>query len=488
MNSNRPKGTCKNPRSGKPSSEPSGRRGEKPSSADNLLRRGMLVELLVETLDSEGVGVARHMGRIVKVGGTLPQDRCMARISYMGKISVTATLERIIRPSPLRIQPSPCGDAQQCLGCPLIEMSYQEQLQWKHQLVRNEFEKFTSLNNVRILEPLSPGPTLHYRTSAKLAVGGFHYEPYIGIYRRASHDLVDLEDCPLHHPAINMVVKAAREGIRKLKVPIWQEKNRTGILRYIAARVSASTGEIMVTFVTARRAFNEIHHLGRFIQECIPQITVLCQNVNQSEGNLIFGPNDHFITKQHSIRDRVGSVELLVSPRSFTQVHNQGAALLYGKVLEWAGLDGSQKVLDLYCGIGGISLTIAPHARQVQGVEISGEAVADARINSKLNGARNCRFEAGGSLDILSDLAEDGERFDLVVLNPPRKGCDRGLPEILAGMAPRRIIYVSCSPATLARDLDILFRLGYTCPVVQPVDMFPHTPHIENVALLERSA
>jgi len=333
---------------------------------------------------------------------------------------------------------------------------------------------------------LTPERRLQYRTTAKLAVAGTHADPYIGIYRRASHDVVDLEDCPLHHPMINTVIKVVREGISKLKVPVYQEKNKSGILRYLVVRVSESSNEVMVTFVAVRRAFNEIHHLARFLQEKVPQVAVVCQNVNSSEGNVIFGAHDHFLSKQQTIQERIGQVELLVSPRSFLQAQNDGARLLYETARDWAGLDGSQQVLDLYCGIGGIALTLAPVARQVLGVELNKDAVADAKRNARLNNAKNCRFEAGDVLELLDDLLEDELRFNCIVLNPPRKGCDREVLDKVAEFAPERIIYVSCSPQTLARDLDLLATKGFYCEKVQPVEMFPQTPHVENVALLVR--
>ena len=449
-------------------------------------RRGQLLELTIERLDPEGLGVAHFEGKTILVAGTLPQDRCMARISHLGKTAVYADLVRMVLPSSLRTKQPICGDAGLCLGCALIGMRYAEQVTWKHEQVRGELATYPTLQKVTVQPVLSPNQRMHYRTTAKLAVAGTHAEPYIGIYRRASHDVVDLEECPLHHALVNRVIKATREGISKLKVPIWQEKNKSGILRYLVVRVSASTGAAMVTFVTSRRAFNEIHHLARYVQERIPQVVVVCQNVNSSEGNVIFGSHDHFLTKQQTIQDRIGEVEVLISPRSFLQVHNEAAALLYNAVLERAGLDGRQTVLDLYCGIGGIAMTLAPHAKRVLGVEVNAEAVADARRNAKLNNRRNCRFEAGDVAELLTDLAEDGERFDLVVLNPPRKGCDREVLQQVSELAPQRIIHVSCSPQTLARDLDILNGLGYACRELQPVDMFPQTPHVENVALLER--
>ncbi|SKA22202.1 23S rRNA m(5)U-1939 methyltransferase [Trichlorobacter thiogenes] len=450
------------------------------------LRFGLAVELTVERLDSDGIGVALHSGRQILIPGTVPQDRCQARITHFGKTVVFADLIKLIEPSPLRLQRCPCSDAALCLGCPLIAMRYGEQLRWKQQLVQAAFDGYPSLKGIVVPRLLTPERQLQYRTTAKLAVAGTHADPYIGIYRRASHDVVDLEDCPLHHPMINTVIKVVRAGISKLKVPIYQDKNKTGILRYLVVRVSESSNEVMVTFVAARRAFNEIHHLARLLQEKVPQVAVVCQNVNSSEGNVIFGAHDHFLTKQQTVQERIGQVELLVSPRSFLQAQNDGARLLYETARDWAGLDGSQQVLDLYCGIGGIALTLAPLARQVLGVELNKDAVADAKRNARLNNAKNCRFEAGDVLELLDDLLEDELRFNCIVLNPPRKGCDREVLDKVAEFAPERIVYVSCSPQTLVRDLDILVAKGYHCEKVQPVEMFPQTPHVENVALLVR--
>ncbi|QOX78934.1 23S rRNA (uracil(1939)-C(5))-methyltransferase RlmD [Trichlorobacter lovleyi] len=460
--------------------------GTREQEAPSGLRRGVAVDLLIERLDDEGIGSAHYQGRQILVAGTLPQDRCLARISHIGKTIVFADLVKLIEPSPLRLQRCPCSDAALCLGCPLIAMRYGEQLRWKQDLVQAAFNQYPPLKPIVVPRLLTPERRLQYRTTAKLAVAGSHADPYIGIYRRASHDVVDLEDCPLHHPMINTVIKVVREGISRLKVPVYQEKNKSGILRYLVVRVSESSNEVMVTFVTARRAFNEIHHLARFLQENVPQVAVVCQNINSSEGNVIFGAHDHFLTKQQTIQERIGQVELLVSPRSFLQAQNDGARLLYETARDWAGLDGSQQVLDLYCGIGGIALTLAPAARQVLGVELNKDAVADAKRNARLNNVRNCRFEAGDVLELLDDLLEDDLRFDCIVLNPPRKGCDQEVLDKVAEFAPERIVYVSCSPQTLARDLDILIGKGYDCLKVQPVEMFPQTPHVENVALLLR--
>lgn len=449
-------------------------------------KRGMAFELMIEQLDEDGIGTGRKDGRQILVPGSVPQDRCLVRISHVGKSVIFADLVKQLEPSPLRLQRIPCSEAALCLGCPLIPLRYGEQLRWKQQQVQAALSAYPTLQQLQVPRLLTPAKNLGYRTTAKLAVAGSHADPYIGIYRRASHDVVDLEDCPVHHPLINEVITLVSAGISKLKVPIWQEKNKSGILRYLVVRVSEATEEVMVTFVTARRAFNEIHHLGKYLQERMPKVTVLCQNVNTSEGNVVFGTHDHFLTKQQTIQDRIGQVELLISPRSFLQAQNDGARLLYETARDWAGLDGSQQVLDLYCGIGGIALTMAPQAAQVLGMELNKEAVGDAKRNARLNNARNCRFEAGDVLELLDDLLEDEQSFDVVVLNPPRKGCESQVLDKVTELAPQRIVYVSCSPKTLARDLDIISGKGYRAVRIQPVEMFPQTPHVENVALLER--
>jgi 23S rRNA (uracil1939-C5)-methyltransferase len=242
----------------------------------------------------------------------------------------------------------------------------------------------------------------------------------------------------------------------------------------------------MVVLITADKSYNEIHHLSKFIRDALPEVEVIASNVNNSDGNVIFGQKDTFLTKKQYLTEQVGDVYVQISPRSFFQVNTAGALLIYDKVKEWAALDKQSTVLDLYCGIGGIGLFLAGQAKKVIGIEVVEEAVADARKNARLNGFRNCRFEAGDAAELLEELTDEGEKVDVVVLNPPRKGCDENVLRSVSGLAPRRIIYVSCSPESLMRDLNILKKLGYTCREIQPVDMFPQTVHVENVARIEK--
>jgi 23S rRNA (uracil1939-C5)-methyltransferase len=453
------------------------------------LVRNSVLEVRITALDDDGYGTARSEdGMTLRVSGALPGDVVSAVIDHVAGGTAFCHVRKLLQVSPLRSRRPPCGESADCCGCPLIAMKYTEQKVWKRGMILAELVKFPELSDFTVHQLLAPDSLIHYRTTAKLTVAGKFSEPFIGIYRRASHDVYDLEQCPLHNPLINRVLDAVRAGIKKGKVPVYNQQSKMGLLRYLVVRVSVHEKKAMVVFVTAKRSYNEIHHLGRFVQEQVPEIEVIAQNVNSSEGNVILGQKDFFLTPKQHLTERVGELSFRISPRSFFQVNNSGANLIYNKVLEWAGLDGAEVVLDLYCGIGGIALFLAGQAREVIGVEVVEEAVADARLNAKINGIRNCRFEAGDAAQILDELAEDGQKVDVVVLNPPRKGCDRNVLERVAALAARAIIYVSCLPSTLARDLVVLKNLGYACREIQPVDMFPQTVHVENVARLEKVA
>ena len=463
------------------------RRQPNPSSTQStsLPKVGTQIELTVTTLDEEGYGLSRIEGKDFLVIGALPGETVRARVTHVGRRHSFAVATKILRRAPARLVSLPCT-VRDCDGCPLIAMNYPSQLAWKKDFVAGQLGRYSSLGSV-ILHPVLPSPTTHhYRNTAKLVVSGKFAAPVIGIYQRNTHEVIDLTNCPLHHHLINKIVTAVRDGIRKGKVPIFSQRTGSGLLRYIVIRVSETTNQAMLVFVTSHRSYNEIHHLAKFVQSAVPEVTVVAQNVNSSEGNVILGDKDHFLTKQKALPADIGQEKFTLSPRSFFQVNSGAAALIYETVREWAGLTGRERVIDLYCGIGGISFFLAGKALEVIGIEVVEEAVADAGRNSRLNRTNNCRFMAGDAAELLEELLEEGERTDIIVLNPPRKGCDRQVLEKTSLLKPEKIIYVSCSPVTLARDLDILAGLGYRTQEIQPVDMFPQTTHVENVALLIR--
>ncbi len=451
------------------------------------LTRKNVLELRITALDEDGYGTARsEEGMTLRVGGALPGDVVLAGVDHVAGGTAFCHVKKLMFPSPLRSTSPPCRESADCFGCPLIAMKYSEQKNWKRGMILAEMAKYPDLSGI-VVHPLqSPDNLIHYRTTAKLTVAGKFSEPFIGIYRRASHDVYDLEQCPIHHPLIDKVVAAVRRGIKKGKVQVYNPQSKMGLLRYLVVRVSAHEKKAMVVFVTSKRSFNEIHHLGRYVQDMVPEVEIVVQNVNATEGNVIMGQKDHFLTKKLYLTERIGDVNFRLSPRSFFQVNNSGANLIYSKVREWAGLVGTETVLDLYCGIGGIALFLAGSAKDVIGVEVVEEAVADATMNARINGIRNCHFEAGDVAELLEEMAGDQLKVEVAVLNPPRKGCDQSVLERVAALGPKTLLYVSCSPQSLARDLDILNKLGYVCREIQPVDMFPQTVHVENVARLEK--
>lgn len=456
----------------------------KKTAETGKLKSGQVIDIAVSALDEEGYGLGVYEGMQVLATGVLPGEEARVKVTFTGRRISFAETVKILRHTPSRLKTPPCGQATICDGCPLIQMKYPAQLKWKEELVQKEIRRYRSLSTSEILPIISPPKPLHYRNSAKLVVTGKFALPLIGIYRRNSHETIDISNCPLHNPLINKVAQAVKEGIKKGKVPIYSPRTGNGILRYLVVRVSELENKAMVILVTAERSYNEIHHLAKYLQSMVPEVSVIVQNVNSSGGNVILGEKDYFVTKQQSLMDSIGPIKFSISPRSFFQVNSGGAQIIYEKVREWGALSGGESVIDLYCGIGGISLYLATGAKDVLGIEVVGAAVTDAENNARINGIRNCRFEAGDAAELLTRVREEKAKFGLIVLNPPRKGCDEQVLESVALLAPARIIYVSCAPKTLARDLDILSRHGYWTKEIQPVDMFPQTPHVENVTLL----
>ena len=278
-----------------------------------------------------------------------------------------------------------------------------------------------------------------------------------------------------------------KEIARKYGVAPYQEEMHSGLLRHVVVRVGFCTNEMMVVLVTNGDKLARADEMVAEIVECLPQVKSICQNVNTKRTNVIFGDTTRVLWGAETITDYIGDVKFAISARSFYQVNPAQTEVLYAKALEYAGLSGSETVIDAYCGIGTISLFLAQRAKRVLGVEIVEEAIADARRNAELNGITNAEFAVGASEVVIPQWKAAGVTADVIVVDPPRKGCDQALLDTMLEMRPKRIVYVSCGPSTLARDLRILADGGYTVEKVQPVDMFPHTVHVESVALLVRN-
>lgn len=486
-------------------------RGSKPASSAVLLdlpvakNDEVLIDIIGMTHDGEGVG--RAEGYTLFVPGALPGEKVRVKVLKTKKQYGYAKLMELVQASSDRIA-APCPIYDQCGGCQLQHMSYTGQLAWKRQLVVDNLERIGKLRVMRedasagetnvgdgqnaVQEGILVRPTLgmsepwRYRNKSQVPIGVTEGGLVGGFYARGSHRIVDMETCLIQHEQNDEVVSRVKAIGRKLGITAYNEETGQGLLRHVVVKIGFATKEMMIVLVTNGERIPRVNEWITAIREELPAVVSICQNVNTRKTNVIFGDVTRVLWGREVIHDYIGDVKFAISARSFYQVNPAQTEVLYGKTVEYAGLTGEETVIDAYCGIGTISLFLAQHAKKVYGVEIVKEAIEDARANAELNGMTHVEFEVGASEDVIPRWKEQGIEADVIVVDPPRKGCDPRLLETILEMKPERVVYVSCNPSTLARDLRVLEDGGYRTVEVTPVDMFPHTVHVESVALLVR--
>lgn len=449
------------------------------------VRPGQSIEVAIHGLGHDGEGVGRYEGLTVFVPGGAPGDRLAVRVIEVKKSYARASLERVVEPSPHRVTPS-CPVVGECGGCQLQHIAYDAQLDLKRQQVVDALERVGKLTDVTVHPTLGMEEPRSYRNKAQFPVGYRAGRVVAGFFAPGTHRIVDIDQCEIQHPLGNQIMQEVKALARIYGVRIYDERTHTGILRHIVARVGRGTGEGMAVLVTNGREFPHGEEIAAGLMERIPGLVSVVQNINPIQTNVILGRESRVLAGKEHITDYIGDLKFNISPVSFFQVNPAQTEVLYGTALAYAGLTGKETVLDIYCGIGTISLFLAKQAREVIGIEWVREAVADARENAERNGVSNVRFITGDAAVEVPRLAEEGVRADVIVLDPPRKGSDEPVLEAMARVRPERIVYVSCNPASLARDLGRLQALGYRTLEVQPVDMFPQTAHVECVARLVR--
>ncbi|SPY18929.1 RNA methyltransferase, trma family [Paenibacillus polymyxa] len=514
-NERKPRRFSKNERSNDGrSQEASNRKRSSAERSDLPVQKNDEAVIDIIGMNHDGEGVGRVEGFTLFVPGALPGEKVRVKVLKTKKQYGYAKLLDIAQASPDRIA-APCAIYDQCGGCQLQHMSYEAQLGWKRQHVVDVLERIgklsvTTESSERTAEVLADSadgnadhmsrvqgvvvhPTLgmsepwRYRNKAQLPIGVTEGGLVGGFYARGSHRIVDMNTCLIQDERNDEVVARVKEIGRMLGISAYNEETGRGLLRHVVVKTAFRTGEMMLVLVTNGR---DIPHADAWIgsiREHIPHVASICQNVNTKRTNVIFGDETRVLWGRDVIYDYIGNVQFAISARSFYQVNPVQTEVLYSKTVEYAGLTGKETVIDAYCGIGTISLFLAQHADQVYGVEIVKEAIDDARSNALLNEMRNVKFEVGASEDVIPAWKEQGITADVIVVDPPRKGCDPRLLDTILEMKPERVVYVSCNPSTLARDLRILEDGGYSTVEVQPVDMFPHTVHVESVALLVRN-
>ena len=435
----------------------------------------------------EGEGIAKIDNKYpIFIEGALKGEKVKVRIVKVNKNFAYGKLMEVLEASEERVNP-PCAIYKRCGGCKLQHASYKAQLDFKWDRVKDCVSKIGKLDPSIVKYPLGMENPWRYRNKVQLPIGLINGEVKIGFFAPRSHDIIDMESCLIQDEIGDKVVKLTREWIEKFNIRPYNvdgEYDEKGIVRHIMIRRGFTTNEVMVVLVTNGEKLPHKEEFVDLMVKNIPGIKSVIQNINSKKTNVILGLESKTLWGEDTISDYIGDFRFNISPLSFFQVNPIQTEVLYGKALEYANLTGNEEVFDAYCGTGTITLFLSQKAKKVYGVEIIPQAIDNAWINAKENKVENVEFFVGESEVVIPDLINKGVKADVVGVDPPRKGCDKKLLDAITNIDAKKIVYVSCDPSTLGRDLKVLEENGYKTLEVQPVDMFPNTAHIENVALL----
>lgn len=450
-------------------------------------------EVLIEDITVKGEGVGKIDGYALFVKDTMVGDRIIAKVIKTKKNYGYGRLMSIIEPSKDRVE-APCRNARACGGCTLMAMSYDSQLEFKRKLIKNNLEHIGGFADIEVPPVIGMDKPFRYRNKAQFPVGRDRDGNIVmGFYAGRTHSIIPCEDCLIGSDVNAGILAKFREYMVKYRVEPYDEASHTGLVRHILIRVGFATGEIMVCPVINGKSLPKEDELVKMLSSIVfsddRKIASIVINSNTGKTNVILGKTNRVLFGRGYIEDYIGDIKYQISPLSFYQVNPVQTRVLYELALEYCGLSGNETVWDIYCGIGTISLFLAQRAKQVYGVEIVPQAIDDARNNAALNGIDNARFYVGKAEEILPSLYANEEIYaDVIVVDPPRKGCDEALLDTVIKMSPKRMVYVSCDSATLARDLRYMVEHGYRIEKVQGVDQFGHTGHVETVCLLSQTS
>lgn len=437
----------------------------------------------------EGEGIAKLEGFPIFIEGALAGEKVRVKIVKVKKSYAYGKLEEILETSESREIPK-CEHFKRCGGCSVQHMNYKKQVDFKWERVKDCISKIGGLSNELVKYPLGmESHPYRYRNKVQLPIGKVNGEVVVGFYAPRSHNIIDINSCLIQDEVADKISQLTKDWIIKNNIEpstLDGEYNPNGIVRHIMVRKGFKTGEVMVVLVASTKNVPNLEELKEVLIESIEGLKSIVLNVNPKNTNVILGEECITIYGSDAIQDYIGEFKFNISPLSFFQVNPVQTEVLYNKALEFAGLTGKETVFDAYCGTGTITLFLSQKAKKVYGVEIIEPAIINARENAAVNNVDNVEFSVGKSEEIIPALINDGVKADVIVVDPPRKGCDAKLLYAIGETKPERVVYVSCDPSTLARDLKILEEVGYRTVEVQPVDMFPQTSHVECVALIER--
>jgi 23S rRNA (uracil1939-C5)-methyltransferase len=438
----------------------------------------------VEDLTYQGMGVAKIEHFPIFIADSIPGEKIETKITKVQKNFAFGRVEKVLEESPDRVEGNNAAYTQTGIA-PLQHITYDAQLKFKQTQITNLLKK-SHLEEIEVADTVGMENPTGYRNKAQIPVRRIKGQLETGFFKRSSHDLVPIEDFYIQDPVIDQVIVKVRDILREYKVQPYDEINNKGVIRNIMVRRGRRSGQIMVVLITRTKEVPNLAAITEAIT-AIDGVVSVIQNVNYKQTNVIMGEEDHVLAGESVIHDELLGQDFIISAHSFYQVNPIQTEKLYQLAIDKAGLTGEETVIDVYSGIGTISLAMAQAAKKVYGVEIVKEAVQDAKINAFQNGAENTEFVVGKAEEQMQKWQAEGLKPDVVVVDPPRKGLDQSVIDATVEMAPNRVVYVSCNPATLVRDIERFTEQGYHVdqPIV-PVDQFPQTPHVESVTVLSK--
>jgi len=449
------------------------------------VNRGKKYTIDIVSMGHSCEGVGKYEDFTVFVPYALIGETVEVVITEVKKSYAKGNIKKIITASPQRVA-AKCAIYDACGGCQIQHIDYQGQLDIKHQQVVDALKHIGKQSEILIHPTLGAENPWNYRNKMQFPIGKKDEKVIVGCFAQGSHTIVDTKNCLIQDEANNKIANVVRDIIKELDISVYDETLQKGVLRHVVGRVGIASGEVMVVLVITTKVLPKADQFVKLLEKRIPNLVSVMQNSNPNDTNVILGEQTKKLWGKATITDKIGDFDFMISARSFFQVNTKQAEVLYNKTLEYAKLTGVETVLDAYCGTGTITLFLAKHAKKVIGIEIVAQAIRDANKNAKNNNIDNVKFIVGDATVLMPDLHKRGVTPDVIVVDPPRVGCEQNVLEIFARMNPDRIVYVSCNPASLARDVAILDELGYKAVEVQPVDMFAQTSHVETITLLQR--
>lgn len=445
-------------------------------------QQGDLLELEITDLSDSGEGVGRFEGRVIFVPDTVPGDRVSVRLLHLKPQYAQAKLQTILSPSEKRIRPH-CIVADKCGGCQWQHVDYPDQVLAKQNQVLQALERIGGFSNPPVAPMLTAGSQLEYRNKVTYPLSrSASGQVQAGYYRKGTHQLINLNLCPVQDTRLNPFLAEIKQDIQQQGWSIYDETLHQGKLRHLALRIGRRTGEILLTLISTSDKLSGIQEQAQIWLERYSGLVGVCLNVNSDRGNVIFGNETRCIAGQPYLVETFAGLSFQLRPDTFFQVNTEASEALLEVIVQKLNLQGSETLIDAYCGIGTFTLPLAKQVRNAIAIEVQPTSVKQARQNAQLNNITNVTFHAGTVETVLPQLEVTP---DIVLLDPPRKGCDKTVIETLLNLKPHRLVYISCKPATLARDLKLLCQTGeYELTLVQPADFFPQTPHVEAAAFL----